>query len=204
MDSHHAIVFTASSVQESAIPEEYKIQSNDVTHVVADRFGIDEARALSRNSLQKPIDSDTRVFVVATQSLPVESQNALLKLFEEPPEHVQFYLIIPQVGMLIPTLRSRVLVRETLVQVSEINTSFVSFLADSYAGRMATVLDITKKKDLQAIEKLLVGSEEYIASNSKLHRELLKTVLFVRSYIKTPGASAKMLLEELALALPRE
>lgn len=204
MNSHHAIVFIAPSIEKASIPQQHKTQSNDVTHIVTDRFGIDDARALSKNSLQKPIDGDIRVFVIATQALPVESQNALLKLFEEPPEQVQFYLIIPQVGMLIPTLRSRVLISESLVKEQEENPSFASFLDDSYAGRMATVLDITKKKDIQEIETLLAGAENYLSGNTKANPQLLKTVLFVRNYIKTPGASAKMLLEEFALALPRE
>lgn len=201
MNSHHAIVCIADTLEGSPVPEIYKRQSSDVSHVIVDRFSIDDARKLSQDALQKPIDSEYRVFVLVVTKLPEESQNALLKLFEEPPAQTRFYLVLPQEGILIPTLRSRVFVEESgEVQLSE-NHLFDTFLTDSYAQRLTTIVDITKKKDLQAIESIVRGAEVYAAKDVLNNHALLKTVLYIRKYIKTPGASAKMLLEELALAL---
>lgn len=202
MDSHHAIVHISDSLAQAGIPESFLTQSNDVTHILRERFSIDDARELSLNALQKPIELPERVFVVVTKLLPVEAQNALLKLFEEPPARTRFYLIIPQEGMLIPTLRSRVSLQTTTDHAVLKNEIFEAFLLASYAQRLETVLVLTKKKALADIENILQGAEHYAAKNSLTNGALLSTVAYIRSYSKTPGASMKMLLEELALTLP--
>jgi len=203
MPSHHAIVCIAASLDQSDIPEQYKTQSNDISHIITDRFSIADARALSQNVLQKPIESDLRVFVIVAAALPVESQNALLKLFEEPPAHAQFYLVIPQEGMLLPTLRSRVQISTVVDDNQHLSPVFNEFQSASYAQRLETVADFSKKKEVAKIEQLLTGAEKYAVKNPLQNKDLLESVLFIRTYIKTPGASSKMLLEELALALPK-
>lgn len=202
MNSHHAIVCIANTLEDSAIPDIYKKQTSDVSHIIVDRFGIDDARKLSQDALQKPLDSEHRVFVLVVTKLPEESQNALLKLFEEPPEQTRFYIVLPQEGILIPTLRSRVYIEEFYTSQESKNETFDTFLKASYAERLFTIVVITKKKDLQAIEEIVSGAEMYAAKDSVHNQSLLATVLYVRNYIKTPGASAKMLLEELSLSLP--
>ena len=203
MNPHHAIVCVADTLESSTVPAVYKTQSNDVSHIVVDRFGIGDARKLSQDALQKPVDSEYRVFILVVKKLPEESQNALLKLFEEPPKQTRFYIVIPQEGILIPTLRSRVFVEEHHDTQTAENSAFDTFFIASYAERLTTIADITKKKDLSTIEAIVRGAELYSAKDSLKYQYLLATVLYVREYIKTPGASAKMLLEELALSLPR-
>ncbi|MFT7507586.1 MAG: DNA polymerase III delta prime subunit [Acidimicrobiales bacterium] len=203
MNLHHALVSIADSLENASIPDVYKTQTSDITHIVLDRFSIDDARQLSQDALQKPIMSNERVFVLVVKALPIESQNALLKLFEEPPEHTRFYLVIPQEGMMIPTLKSRVSVLESVHGAAVKNETFISFLSASYAERLSLIADIAKKKDLNMIESIITGAEEYVAKDVQKNTLLLTTTLFVRDYIKTPGASSKMLLEELALSLPQ-
>ena len=203
MNSHHAIVCVADTLEDSSVPEMYKIQSSDVSHIIVDRFSIDDARTLSQDALQKPIQAAHRVFVLVVTKLPEESQNALLKLFEEPPEQTRFYIVLPQEGMLIPTLQSRVSVEVSADAEHVHGEQFTTFLHNSYAKRLAHIADITKKKDLQEIEHIIRGAEVYASADPLRHQTLLATVLYVRKYGKTPGASAKMLLEELVLSLPQ-
>ncbi|MFT5849908.1 MAG: hypothetical protein ACI9H6_000734 [Patiriisocius sp.] len=204
MNSHHAIVCIASSLESADIPQAYKVQSSDVTHIITDRFAIADARALSTNALQKPIEQDTRVFVLVVKALPIESQNALLKLFEDPPEYAQFYLVIPQEGMLIPTLASRVSIIDSNQGTKlETNDIFETFHKASYADRLSSIADAAKKKDVQFFEEIVVGAEVFASKDSQKNAQLLSSILFIRGYLKTPGASAKMLCEELALSLPK-
>jgi len=201
MNSHHAIVCVADTLEDSAVPDIYKKQSSDVSHIVLDRFGISDARQLSQDALQKPIDSEYRVFVLVVKKLPEESQNALLKLFEEPPEQTRFYIVLPQEGILIPTLRSRIFIETSATDQVTTSDAFTAFLTMSYAERLSFVADITKKKDLSAIEDVLRGAELYAAEDPLKNSSLLSTVMYIREYSKTPGASMKMLLEELILSL---
>jgi len=203
MNTHHAIVCIADTLDAASLPEVYKTQSNDITHIVVDRFSIADARQLSHDALQKPVESEMRVFVLVVKKLPEESQNALLKLFEDPPQHTRFYVVLPQAGMLIATLQSRVSM-ELDTETDEVqNETFQSFLTSSYADRMSTIAEVTKKKELQRVEDIIRGVETYVAQDPQRHTQLLTALLLVRTYARTPGASAKMLLEELALSLPR-
>ena len=203
MFEHHATVCISDTLENSIVPEVYKTQSSDISHIICDRFSIDDARRLSQDAVQKPINSACRVFVLVTQKLPEDSQNALLKLFEDPPEQTKFFVVLPQEGILIPTLRSRVEVVGGTDCILEKNDIFTSFLSKSFADRMASIVTLTKKKDVHAIEAIFSGAEQYVSVNSKKDVALLRTIIFIRGYSKTPGASVKMLLEELALTLPQ-
>ena len=203
MNPHHAIVCVADTLESSTVPAVYKTQSNDVSHIFVDRFSIEDARTLSLDALQKPVEAEHRVFVLVVTKLPEESQNALLKLFEEPPAQTRFYMVLPQEGILIATLRSRVWIEESVAAHTATNTTFATFLSASYAERISHIADITKKKDLPEIENIVRGAEMYVVTDTLQNKALLATVLYVRGYITTPGASAKMLLEELALSVPR-
>jgi hypothetical protein len=201
MNTHHAIVCVADTLESSSVPALYKKQSSDVSHIVLDRFSIADARQLGHDALQKPLELDHRVFVLVVKKLPEESQNALLKLFEEPPLQTRFFLVIPQEGILIPTLRSRVSLEGSVSTGILTNTVFATFKDASYAERLVRIADAAKKKDIQYYEDIVRGAEVYVATDVQKNPKLLKTVLCIRGYMKTPGASAKMLLEELALTL---
>jgi hypothetical protein len=203
MTEHHATVCIADSLEDSVVPEVYKKQSGDTSHIICDRFSISDARKLSRDALQKPLSQDYRVFVLVVKKLPEESQNALLKLFEEPPQQTKFFLVIPQDGILLPTLRSRVVILFQNNVVEQTNEIFSTFASDSFAGRMTTISTLTKKKDIATIDLLLLGAESYAAQMPVQRQDLLQNIIFIRKYAKTPGASIKMLLEEMALVLPR-
>src|SRR3989344_8617160 len=103
MHTHHAYYIEGSAGEF----EEYK---KLIPHFVAqkyERFGIDEARALTQLASLKNISGEA-VFLLALGSITSEAQQALLKLFEEPQLGTVFILVVPH-GILVATLRSRML-----------------------------------------------------------------------------------------------
>ncbi|MBR6784009.1 MAG: hypothetical protein IKM32_04875 [Clostridia bacterium] len=69
---------------------------------------IADVRELIRRSFLKPNDSDRQIFIVNNAGkLREDSQNALLKLFEEPPESVTIFLLTESRSSLLPTVLSR-------------------------------------------------------------------------------------------------
>ena len=69
---------------------------------------VDSVRQLIRRSTLKPNDSDKQIFIVCNADrLNEPSQNALLKLFEEPPESVAIFLLTENRASLLPTVLSR-------------------------------------------------------------------------------------------------
>jgi hypothetical protein len=202
MENHHASLVFAGSLESSSLPDEYKKQTTDVLHFVRERFSIDDARELSSLSLQTPFEAKKRTFVLIVKDIAVEAQNALLKLFEEPPVHAQFYIVAPSTLVLLPTLRSRLRIEDPRIDEGLPNESFSAFKKASYADRMAIIALKTKEKDRMWITEILLGCELECSKDAALHAELLKSLVFVRRYIETKGASAKMLLEEIALQMP--
>jgi DNA polymerase III delta prime subunit len=202
---HHAYVVFANSVGESALPVAYKTASNDVYHLIVPKLTIDDVRELTRLAQQRPLEADAHVFVIVTNDILIEAQNALLKLFEEPPRHAQFFLVISPVSFLLPTLRSRLMEFDGGVggeRGTNTDTVFTNFLSAPYAQRLAEIVEHTKEKDAVWIESILQGCEVWTAEKPIERQDVLKSLLMVRSYIRTNGASAKMLLEDIALTLP--
>jgi|CXWL01.1.fsa_nt_gi DNA polymerase III delta prime subunit len=72
-------------------------------------FTVDDARALATSAWRAPDGNKGKVLIISVTRIFHEAQNALLKLFEEPPQDVTLILIIPSEGLLLPTLRSRLL-----------------------------------------------------------------------------------------------
>lgn len=201
MESHHAILSIADSLETSAVPQLYWQSSVDVTHIITDRLRIDDVRDIVRDALQKPITQDKRVFVIVARSLPAESQNALLKIFEEPPVQTQFYIVVPQAGMLIDTLQSRMSVAQaTDVPIGE-HTLFTTFLKSTYAQRLDMIAIYAKDKDTASQQAIMTGAEAWAVSQCTVHPELLTTVGKLSMMSRQPGSSKKMLLESLALSL---
>lgn len=202
METHHAFVAFANALELADIPQAFKTQSVDVLHIVVPRVSIDDARELSRLALQKPFEGSMRTFVIITDDIAQEAQNALLKLLEEPPSHTQFFLVIAPTAFLLPTLRSRLFVLNSSRTSSGTQEAFTLFLSESYAQRLLRITEKTKAKDNLWIEDILRGCEQWVSINSQERRSILASLIMVRKHIGYKGASAKMLLEELALSLP--
>lgn len=71
-----------------------------------DLFSVENARRLLDVAVAAPV-GERKVIIVSMTRFFHETQNALLKLFEEPPVNVTLILVIPSDGVLLPTLRSR-------------------------------------------------------------------------------------------------
>lgn len=69
---------------------------------------IDDVRRLIARASLKPNESDKQVFIICNANkLREEAQNALLKLFEEPPATVAIFLLTESRSSLLPTVLSR-------------------------------------------------------------------------------------------------
>jgi hypothetical protein len=201
MNEHHAQLLYGDSIAESALPAEYAASSADVMHFVTERFTIDDARQLKTYAEGAPFSAPHRVFVLVVRSIAPEAQQALLKLFEEPPRSARFFVIVPRTAQILPTLRSRLFSAEDGAAPAGPTEAFDAFHAAGYAERLEMIADRVKEKDTSFIEEIVRGCESYA---SAVHAPgLLHAVMLCREYLPYRGASAKMLLESLALELPQ-
>lgn len=198
---HHAQLLIGDMYDAlNRIPESDRIRGADVSIDEYDKFTIGDARALIEAAQQKPLTRNERIFVLVIRSFTHEAQNALLKLLEEPVPTARFYLIVPYEGILLPTLRSRlILLNDTFSNVSEQeNDDAHRFLSGSYAERITFIATVLKRTDASWINSYLGGIEKVLRRRAL--RNEIRAYLFVKKRIDQNGASKKMLLEHLALS----
>ena len=74
----------------------------------ASHGGVDDTRDLRERAMFAPVSSRFKVYIVdEAHMVSREGFNALLKLIEEPPEHVRFIFATTEVEKVLPTIRSR-------------------------------------------------------------------------------------------------
>lgn len=71
-------------------------------------IGVELIRSIREHAYIKPTELDIKVFIVHDAELMTpQAQNALLKLLEEPPAGVYFFLLCRSASLLLPTVISR-------------------------------------------------------------------------------------------------
>ncbi|MFA6273172.1 MAG: hypothetical protein WC673_01620 [Candidatus Paceibacterota bacterium] len=183
-----------------------KIRGNpDLLFVEYDTFTIDEARALKDWQSKRPAVGERKFFVLALNSATSEAQNSLLKVLEEPTAGTHFFLIAPAAEIFLLTVQSRLsIIKFTSESVDDRTGEAEKFLKLNIGERLAFAKsfadEITdgKKTKTDAIKFLdtveLVLREKNFADPT-VFEQLLQSKIFLRS----SGASVKMLLENLAL-----
>ena len=111
---HHA--YLIEGAREEIVPEIFifieslGIQTAgnpDFLHISTDSFKIEDARNLKSYEGEKSFSGGKKIFIISANSILLEAQNTLLKMFEEPIENTHFFLIIPYNNILLKTLVSR-------------------------------------------------------------------------------------------------
>jgi hypothetical protein len=185
-------------------------------------FSVDDARALYQLAWQSPLAGEKKAIIISTTRLYHEAQNALLKLFEEPPADTALYLVVPHAGSIIPTLRSRLMplpgfTRSNLVEnASEGSTLFLEFIKASTEKRSVM---IKKLADAQGEEKKRTARDSALALLSGIERAVyakwqgkrddenltatLEEIATLRGYLHDRSAPLRMILEHVSLTLPK-
>lgn len=193
--AHHSILLYTHDISTVDIVE---ISAEDeVQDTEFETFGVDDAEQLIRNAHIRPATHNTQLCVIRTPFISLEAQNALLKVFEEPPVSTRFLLVVPKDFVVIDTLLSRCEIIEANNSTSE-NESFIDFLAASYRDRLTLIDQAQKKKNAHWQRDIKKGLIEYL----KTHTKDIKELEYVARLLLTRGASNKFLLEHAALILP--
>lgn len=171
----------------------------DFWHERHDSFSIEQARNLREVQMNKAFSEGRKIFVLETSGITVEAQNALLKVFEEPTPMTHFFIIMPSVETLLPTLRSRVQILKGEYSASA--KSAKEFLARSPAERIAYVADIIEDKDKHQALALVQDLISFLGKDPHKNSASLAQIFDVRKYLNDRSASLKLLLEHLSLTV---
>jgi len=225
---HHAFVIEKEAEEGIKIAlawaeKELGMKSEGNPDVVVLRYGlfsVADARRVTELAVGTPFKGESKVLIITASRAYHEAQNALLKLFEEPPVGTYLFLILPSLGGLLPTLHSRVQV-----------LSSMSDLGGPTSNVAQEFLKATKEKRSTIIKKLTSGSdeekrrlmrEEAIAlvngieaaaytqlSSSKATPQksqelaaILSDIATLRTHLYDRSAPVRMILEHLSLVTP--
>ncbi len=159
-----------------------------------DDFLIDEARKIKKeNSLSN--GSDKKIFFLDFQKISLESQNALLKTFEDVGENSNFFLFVPSSDFLLDTIKSR-------GRILEGDKIFDFDLAEKFFnGSWVKREKIILKVDKSNISIFMDSLEDLILKNKKIDLEFYKKFLELKKYIFDKGVSLKNILTWIGLNL---
>lgn len=174
----------------------------DFWHGKFDTLTIDHARDIAEASARRDFSGGRKIFIIETDFITEEAQNSLLKVFEEPTTGTHFFIISPQ-DILLPTLRSRmvVLLNESGVETSE------SILKLKLKDRLARVKEITdaisdeEKTKQDAILLLNQIEKELYDLGTQKSAGSLKVCESARASLYDRGAPIKMILENVMLSV---
>lgn len=74
-----------------------------------DDFLLDDAKSVVKEAYIA--EKDTKILLLGAKNYNLYAQNSLLKILEEPPLHVMFIVCVPSKTTLLPTIRSRLPLR---------------------------------------------------------------------------------------------
>ena len=155
---HHAYLISGTTTSEVWYFLEsigfIKQANPDALSLEIETFGIDEARSLFLWASKKSF-GERKVSVISSNNFTLEAQNALLKLFEEPPTNTYFFVLLENIGIVISTLISRVHILEVDLEKNLEKEIGETFLKSDLSERFKIINPIIKNKDKEEVRKLI-------------------------------------------------
>ncbi len=156
----------------------------DIIEVTNDRFdSSSKAKNLTVQAVRnarsdvyiKPYSSKKVYIFREADKMNVQGQNALLKVLEEPPEYCVFILIAENAHALLPTIRSRAVIKnffplsqeqvaqQLKAEFPQGNTTLAAFIAEGRHGRAKELMEV---EDLPELYKGVSGALKGLTAKS--------------------------------------
>ncbi len=203
---HQVFGLESHCIQTGSILDFFRDEAFDYRYTKdLDFLSLEEVRRLK--SLQS--EQGRKLFIIRFLQVQKESQNALLKMLEEPSSDSYFIFIFPHKKNLLPTLRSRMLMvqvndqgkpQPSSIDIQEYQARSLSEKFDFHASLLKK--KDYEKKDLLAFFDLLESSLKKEGDSGQAQK--LSEIFYLRSLIARPQVSIKLILDYLALVLEQE
>ncbi|MFL5656497.1 MAG: DNA polymerase III subunit delta' [Ktedonobacteraceae bacterium] len=143
---------------------------------------IEQVRALQSDSARKTLEGRRNVFIIqGAHEMNMPAANCLLKTLEEPEPDVVLLLTVPDPGLLLPTILSRVQqvsmhlltslqIKTALEQRWEVESEEATLIAALAAGRMGWAVQAVEDEDLLTERKAQLEALAKLPMVSKVQR----------------------------------
>lgn len=143
---------------------------------------IEQIRTLQSDSARKTMEGRRNIFIVEdAQDMNLQAANCLLKTLEEPEPDVVLLLTVPDAGLLLPTILSRVQpvpmqalttaqIKEALIERWEVEAQEADLIAALAAGRMGWAVQAVEDDELLAERKAQLELLAKLPASGKVQR----------------------------------
>lgn len=107
---HRDYILICDDVEAKASKLQEELHPKRVVNFVKEKFLVDDAKAVIAEAYVS--EEDEKYILLGGKEFNVYSQNALLKILEEPPKNIVFILLAPSKSILLPTIRSRLPIQQ--------------------------------------------------------------------------------------------
>lgn len=186
-----------------------KVSAFDIVRVSGQTsLGIEDIRTLQKQLYLKPLKGQEKAIVLEeAHTLTVEAQNALLKVLEEPPPHVLFFLSAYTADSLLPTILSRCnliqLIDQPVIlsdlQKAVIEEDILLLISESIPTRLFLAEKISLQKDDWLTKSIYLLRENMMSStNTNSMRQLAHILYQLQEALRlltTTNSNPRLILE---------
>jgi len=204
-------------------------QNPDFYQMSFGKLKVKDAQYLKSFGGEKSFGVGKKVFLISADSILLDAQNTLLKMFEEPTADTHFFIIVPDINALLSTFVSRFYtIRGGEEDVEEMK-KVKSFVTMSLQNRIDFLKELLsdgtedKEDDEEEIEPVITNSksakalkflnslETFLHKHSfgknippDVYVSYFEQIFKVRKFLRMPGSSTKILMESIALSIPEK
>lgn len=171
------------------LEEEYNFNFNNNFFLMeGDDFLIDKARNLKKENSILGQGEEKKIVFLDYKKINIDTQNALLKTFEETVSNSHIFLFVLSQEFLLPTVKSR-----ARVILGEQNYN-MDLAQDFFDGDFSKREKIIFKIERADVSMFLDSLEKLILESDNLDRDFYKKFLELKKYIFDKGVSIKNIL----------
>ncbi len=111
MFPHRGYILVCDDIEEQASQLKEQFAPKRCVSFVKEKFLVEDAKAVTAEAYVS--ENDLKYIIIGAKEYNVYSQNALLKILEEPPKNIVFILLTSSKSALLPTVRSRLPIQKT-------------------------------------------------------------------------------------------
>ncbi len=189
-----------------------KIDKLDISLIESEKaVGIAQVRDFQKRIFLKPYKSDQKAVILeASNGLTLESQNALLKVLEEPPKNTIIILLVESDESVLPTILSRCKIisldKDNVEQkdLAEYEKILLSLKNAGVGDRLRLAQDKSKDKEtaLRFVEGLILSAENILkTSPSNESAGAIKLMQKTYTEIKSTNSNLRLAIENLVLSV---
>ena len=197
-----------------------EVQSSNTLFKTYDSFGMDNVREIKEWNSQMSISEGKKFCIIGTKFINHDAEQTFLKILEDSNSNTHFFLIVPNVSILLDTIISR----SHIIKISKDNSLIIKktsndFIKSQISDRIKIVAQIIEDYNSPVGGKENSGGLRYFAiefineleeffyqkfktnkNNNKI-QFILDELSKSREYLSIPGCSVKMILENIALVI---